>query len=139
MPGQLQIERSRASTSVHDQHESRRISNGRLRLLENFARDGSMVVEQQTSRIDDFERPAAPGSSAVNTIASNSRLVCDNRPASSRESIEERRFADIGTSDDNDGWQYVIHLPGTSLAPLGSAYPIRWPGHNEAVGCPRHA
>src|SRR5207253_7296065 len=88
MPGQLQIERSRASTSVHHQHESRRISNGRLRLLENFARDGSMVVGQQTSRIDDFERPAAPGSSAVNTIASNSRLVCDNRPASSRRSEE---------------------------------------------------
>src|SRR5205807_5881323 len=139
MPGQLQIERSRASTSVHHQHESRCISNGRLRLLENFARDDSMVVGQQTSRIDDFKRPAAPGSSAVNTIASNSRLVCDNRTASSREPIEKRRFADIGTTDDNDGWQFVIHLFGTSLAPFGSAYPIRWPGHNEAEGCPRYA
>src|SRR6266568_1537440 len=108
-PSQLQIERSRTGTSVDYRG---------LRLLENLAGDGRAVVGQQTAGVHDFKRPPEPGGSAVNTIASDPRLVRDDRPASSREPIEERRLPYVGAPNDNDGWQFWIHASVFLWLPL---------------------
>src|ERR1700751_3895576 len=65
-PGQFQVERSRAGTSVHNKHERGCAVNRRLRLLENLAWNGSTVVGQESSGIDDFKRSPAPSSRAIN-------------------------------------------------------------------------
>src|SRR5580700_4417586 len=77
-PGQLQIERGGAGTSVHDQHERGGAVNRCLRLLENLTRDRGAIVGEQSSGIDDFKRSPAPSSRAINTVASDARLVGDN-------------------------------------------------------------
>src|SRR2546427_769402 len=74
-----------------------------------IARDGSAVVGQQTSGVHDLEWPPEPGGSAVNPIASDPRLVRDDRPAGSCEPIEERRLPYVWAPNDNDGWQFWIH------------------------------
>src|SRR6266568_5812589 len=135
-PSQLQIERSRTGTSVDYKHESGCVGYRGLRLLENLAGDGRAVVGQQTSGVHDFKRPPEPGGSAVNTIASDPRLVRDDRAAGSCEPIEERRLPYVWAPNDNDGWRFLIHVSVASLADLGSAYPIRWPGYKWGIRCP---
>jgi hypothetical protein len=73
-----------------------------LGLLNDLSRDLCFVPGNHAARIDDVERPSIPAGYAVDTIASDSGLIGNDRAASADKAIKEGRFADVGPTYNGD-------------------------------------
>ena len=70
-----------------------------LGLAKNLGRDQRFVFRNDAAGIDHAQRPAGPFGFAIEAVASDAGLVADDGAARSDETVEERRFADVGAAD----------------------------------------
>src|SRR6185436_13446188 len=81
----------------------RRVLERHAGLLEDLRGDHLIVVLDDSAGIDQLEFLAAMISLAADPVARDAGLVADDRAALSEDGIEQRRFADVGAADDDDG------------------------------------
>src|SRR5215471_12680173 len=70
-------------------------------LSENLGWNQLGLARYNTARIDQLEAPAPIGRFAGDAVARDARLIADNGPPLAEDGIEQRRFADVGTADDD--------------------------------------
>ena len=63
----------------------------------------------EATRIDDFQRAAAPFRLAVDAVTGNAGLVGDNGAARTGQTVEERGLAHVGAADDDKRWESFGH------------------------------
>src|SRR5437879_11295335 len=80
-----------------------------MRLAEDFLGDQRLVVRDDAAGVHDFQRPAAPFRLAIDAVTGDARLVGDDGAARTRQTVEERGFAHVGATDDNERWKQFCH------------------------------
>ena len=73
-----------------------------LRLFEDLSRDLGFLARNDAAGVDNLEGSSVPRRRSVDAIASNARLIRNDRAALSDKSIEQRGLADVGSADDGD-------------------------------------
>ena len=107
---QLGIERRQPCAHVHNQQQLRRAFDGHLRLAQNFARNGGLVVRHDPASVDDFERASLPGCRPIDAVARDPWLVGNNRAPRARQPIENRGFADIRPANNHYRRKFFSHF-----------------------------
>jgi hypothetical protein len=72
-------------------------------LLQNVCGNDSFIIRDDAARIHQSEARPVPIRFTVDSIASDARLVADNRTPLANQAIEQRRLADVGPA--NDGYE----------------------------------
>ncbi len=66
----------------------------------------------QAGGIDQREVQIAKPAKAFAAVAGDARLVVDQREPAPDQTVEQRRFADIGSADNHDFWNHGAILQG---------------------------
>ena len=88
--------------AVDDEEDERRAIDGNLGLFEDLCGNLGFLARNDAAGVDNFEGTSVPVGRAVDAIASDARLVGDDRSALADEPIEQCRLADVRTADDGD-------------------------------------
>ncbi len=76
------------------------------RLLRHLVQDAVLGDGLEPAGVDGQERALADAAAPVVAVARETREIGDERRAAARQSIEERRLADVRASDDHEGRQH---------------------------------
>ena len=80
--------------------------HGRIGRSSDVAGQFSLATANDSAGVKDMKRLVAQCTGREEAIASDSRLVVDDRDASSSEPIEERGFADVRPANDDNCWKF---------------------------------
>ena len=86
---------------IHDQHHAIGLADCAQALLGHLCFEAAGILDEAAS-IDDDVRERADLAEAVLAIARQARLVCNQRIARAGKHVEQRRLADIGSTDECD-------------------------------------
>ena len=89
---------------VDDEDQHCRVINRDTRLPQDFLRNKRFIVRHQSAGIHNFQRPPAPLGLAVDAVARNSRLICNDGATRARQPVEKRGFAHIRTPHNYKRW-----------------------------------
>jgi len=70
--------------------------------------DARRRLRLEAAGVDDEIRAVAPEPAAVMAIARQTGIVRDERGARLRQPVEQRRFSDVGTADDDEGGKHGL-------------------------------
>ena len=110
--------RQQSVARVDDEHDDVGLLDREIGLTRGQCTD-AFFVAGQSAGIDDDEFAIAQSAYAVVAIARESRHIGDERVARAREHIEQRRLADIRTTDESDDRQHIKWRCGTRGAANG--------------------
>ena len=92
---------------VADEHDDVRFLDRRFDVARDARLHRIFVVGVVATRVDQRVVAAERGGVDVVAVTRDARLVVDDREPAARETVEERRFADVRTSDDRNERQPV--------------------------------
>ena len=107
-PRQFAIGPGNLGARIDDHDDRRRFFERDLGLAENFRRNEVLVVGNDAARIHHAKLVPQPFHLAIEAVARDAGFVADNGAPRSGQMVEERRFADVGASDDGDEWQIAF-------------------------------
>src|SRR5207248_3235953 len=99
---QLKVGRRELAARINHHYDRRRLVQRNSGLTKNFGGDEIFFLGDDSAGVDYTEVISAPMRFAIKPVASDARLVADNRTARPDQPIEQRRFADVWTADDGD-------------------------------------
>ena len=115
--GDLAIARQKPLAPIDDEDEEVGRLDGAPAALQHERVKRILAGAEHPSRVDDIERHTTPLSRLRKHIAGRPRDRRDNRATGSGNAVEQRRLADVGTSDEHDGgivfcqWVLAYVLP----------------------------
>ncbi len=115
--GDRPVLRRQPGAAVDEEQRRRRLRRSPARVC--FAISCRMPVLRhrlEAAGVDDEERAVADAPAAVVAVAREAREVGDQRGARARQPVEQRRLADVGAADDDEGGQ---HRGGCQPASVG--------------------
>ena len=95
-----------ARTSVDDEEHRIGFGDRRAGLLRHFVQDPGLRHRLESARVDDDEPTLARAPATVVAIARESGKIGDERRAALRQSVEQRRLADIRAADDDEDGEH---------------------------------
>jgi hypothetical protein len=107
-PSQFAVGSGDLGASIDDHHNRRRFFKRNFGLAKNLRRYEVLVVWDDAARIDHAELVSKPFRLAIEAVARDAGLIADNGAPRSGEMVEERRFANVGASDDSDEWGWFL-------------------------------
>ena len=99
--GQIAIGARNFGPSVNQENDLRGPIQRHAGLLQNLAGYQLGVVLYDSTGIDEGKLASQILSLATDTVTRDARFVAHNRPAGSRDRVEQGRFADVGTADNH--------------------------------------
>ena len=101
--GEMLIQRCHARASIDHEQADVRLIYGCLGLLAHTAFERALRGIVQAGRVDDGETQIRQPCLALAPVPRDTRQIVDQRQALAGQTIEQRRFADIGPADYCDG------------------------------------
>ena len=88
--------------TVHDHKGNTGFLESKSRLLPDLRQKLTVVIEHQSTGIDDLEFPIAPIAVLIRAIPCHPGFVMNDRLTTAAQTIDQRGLADVGTSDDRN-------------------------------------
>ena len=86
--------------TIHNHQGNTGFFERKGRLLTDFRQKLTVVIEHQSTGIDDLEFPVAPIAVLIRAITRHPGLIMNNGFAAATQPVHQGRLADIGASDD---------------------------------------
>jgi len=102
--GQFAIGARDLGAGVDHHNDGRRFFERNLGLTKDFRRYEVFVVRNDAARIDYSKLMPEPFDLSIKAIARDAGLVSDDGAPRSGQMVEQRRFPNVGPSDDGDEW-----------------------------------
>jgi hypothetical protein len=101
---QLAIGACDLGARINNHDNGRRFFERNFGLAEDLRRDEILVFGNNAARIHHSKLVSEPFDFAIEAVSRDARLVSDDGAPRSSQVVEQRRFADVGASDDGDEW-----------------------------------
>jgi len=101
LTGEVDIGGGQFGASIHDHDDGVCFFERDLGLAINLCWHEIFFFGDNTASINHAQAAAPPFALSIETVAGDAGLVADNGASRTDDSIEERGFADVGTSDDS--------------------------------------
>jgi hypothetical protein len=132
--GDVAVLLGEARSRVDEKDDDVGLGDRLARLFRHLVQDPVFRDGLESAGVHGEERAVARAAAAVMAIARQTGEIGDERRAASRQSIEERRLADVRASDDHECRQHGGRFGNSRAAKTAVSRFAAWGGVNAALG-----